>query len=42
MRAWRKTTPPLNLQNSKWSGITIHVHGNPGDKTMAIDVTMKS
>ena len=35
------TTPPLQAYKGKWSGITIHVHGNAGDETMSIDVEME-
>ncbi|MFE1596981.1 M6 family metalloprotease domain-containing protein [Nocardia sp. NPDC058705] len=34
------TTPPLNMPSGKWSGITITVHGTPGDDQMLIDVTL--
>lgn len=36
-----KSHPTLNTAKGKWTGITIHVNGNPGDPTMSIDVTIK-
>jgi immune inhibitor A len=32
------TKPPLNMPGNVWSGVSIHVKGNPGDPTMSIDV----
>jgi len=34
----RGTRPPLNMPGDTWSGVTIHVNGNPGDPSMSIDV----
>lgn len=38
----RTTKPPLNLPGRppKWTGVTITVKGNPGDKDMGIDVAL--
>jgi immune inhibitor A len=38
--AGQKTTPALNMPNGKWTGITITVHGTPGEPEMSIDVKM--
>jgi immune inhibitor A len=44
--AGEKTTPALKYPDSadhtkmNWSGVTIKVHGNPGDPTLSIDVTI--
>jgi immune inhibitor A len=32
------STPPLRSLNGKWSGVTIKVHGTPGEPSMFIDV----
>jgi immune inhibitor A len=34
----KDTSPPLNMANKKWTGITLHVNGTPGDDKMSIDV----
>ncbi len=34
------TVPALDLPDGSWTGITIEVHGTPGDPTMSIDVTL--
>jgi immune inhibitor A len=36
----KTTTPPLNLPDGRWSGVTISVSGTPGDDQMTIDVKM--
>jgi immune inhibitor A len=36
----KKTKPPLNLPDKRWTGITIKVKGDPGDAEMGIDVTI--
>jgi immune inhibitor A len=33
-----ETVPPLNLPNGTWTGIVVHVKGQPGDATMTVDV----
>jgi immune inhibitor A len=38
--AGESTNPSLNLADGKWTGITIHVNGTPGDNQMSIDVTI--
>ncbi|MEV4506232.1 M6 family metalloprotease domain-containing protein [Streptomyces klenkii] len=35
------TRPALNLPNGKFSGVTIEVQGNPGDKEMGVDIHME-
>ncbi|MCK9931114.1 M6 family metalloprotease domain-containing protein [Frankia sp. Mgl5] len=35
------TDPPLNRANGKWSGVTIDVHGEPGDDRITIDVVVE-
>jgi immune inhibitor A len=40
-RIGRDSKPPLNMPGNVWSGVTIDVHGNPGDPTMRINVTVE-
>ncbi|MEV4922849.1 M6 family metalloprotease domain-containing protein [Streptomyces roseoverticillatus] len=35
------TRPALNLPNGKFSGVSIEVQGNPGDKEMGVDIHME-
>jgi immune inhibitor A len=39
-RLGETTSPPLNLPDGKWSGVTIEVTGTPGADRMRVDVSI--